>query len=275
MPVDLPPPYEVAPVIVQAAGLPSAPGDAAFSITTITTSDLRQTVRLDDALKQVPGVSLFRRNSTTGANPTTQGIALRSIGGSGAGRALVTLDGAPQNDPFGGWVIWSALPPEALSGVQVVKGGGAGPYGAGALTGTIALSELYRPGAVVADASISTRGGRRASAATDLDLGGPDLLLSASAERGPRWIPVDEDQRGAADDDLALNAWSAAARLHGKIGRSDVALRIAGFEEDRDSGLVGAYSSARRRPRCSPGRCGGPRPARGSRAGPPAGPRRR
>src|SRR5205085_11487142 len=103
---------------------------------------------LDRALGEVPGVSLFRRTSSAGANPTTQGMSLRSIGPSGAGRALVTLDGVPQNDPFGGWVIWTSLPPESIEGVSVVRGAGAGPYGAGALTGVVALEELSRPGAV-------------------------------------------------------------------------------------------------------------------------------
>src|SRR5262249_16665745 len=65
------------------------------------------------------------------------------------GRALVTLDGVPQNDPFGGWVIWSSLSPEIVSGAEVVKGAGAGPYGAGALTGVVALFEREDEGGVV------------------------------------------------------------------------------------------------------------------------------
>src|SRR6202008_3043473 len=85
--------------------------------------------------------SVSRPPATIAANPTTQGLSLRAIAPSGAGRALVTLDGAPQNDPFGGWVIWSALPPEGLAGVNIVRGAGAGPYGAGALTGVVALQE--------------------------------------------------------------------------------------------------------------------------------------
>ena len=79
----------------------------------------------------MPGFSLFRRTSSLGANPTTQGVSLRGIAGSGASRALVTLDGVPQNDPFGGWVIWTGLPSEAVSSATVVRGAGSGPYGAG------------------------------------------------------------------------------------------------------------------------------------------------
>src|SRR5471032_2730266 len=135
MPVDQP--TNVAPVVVQTAHLPPAAGDPAFSIVVVDPKILRLGDRLDDALTTVPGFSLFRRTSSLGANPTTQGVSLRGIAGSGASRALVTLDGVPQNDPFGGWVIWTALPPEDIAGATVVRVAGAGPYGAGALTGVV------------------------------------------------------------------------------------------------------------------------------------------
>ena len=142
MPVDVPPPSPpVAPIVVQAARLPPAPGDAAFSILTLGPERLQTRDRLDEALEQAPGFSLFRRTSSLGANPTTQGVSLRSFAPSGASRSLVTLDGVPLNDPFGGWVIWTALPAESLAGAELVRGAGAGPYGAGALTGVVALTE--------------------------------------------------------------------------------------------------------------------------------------
>ena len=40
--------------------------------------------RVDEALTLVPGVQLFRRTSSAAANPTTQGVSLRSIAPSGA-----------------------------------------------------------------------------------------------------------------------------------------------------------------------------------------------
>ena len=138
MPVDAPPPVEI--VVTGPARLPEAAGDPAFSIVKLGGAELRSSPRLDEVLETVPGVSLFRRNSSLGANPTTQGVSLRGIAGSGASRALVTLDGVPQNDPFGGWVIWSGIAPDRVQAVTVVRGAGAGPYGAGALTGTIDLA---------------------------------------------------------------------------------------------------------------------------------------
>ena len=231
-------------VVVTAARLPPAVGDAAFSIITLNAADLQSQTRLDDVLGQAPGVSLFRRTSSTAANPTTQGLSLRSIAGSGAGRGLVTLDGVPQNDPFGGWVIWTSLPGESLEGAQIVRGSGAGPYGAGALTGVVALDELSRPGAIQADVSAATEGGARGAVAGVAPIGKADLFLSASAENNDGWVPV-RYGAGAADDKLTLQDWSLASRLQFPIGRALVAVRAAAYREDRDAGLVGAESTAK------------------------------
>src|SRR3990167_1424728 len=140
MPIEAPP-AEVAAIVVQAPRLPPLAGEAAFAVEIFDAKALGGPPRLDQALKRSPGVSLFRRTGSDAANPTIQGLSLRAIAPSGAGRALVTLDGAPQNDPFGGWVIWSALPGEGLDGAAVIRGAGAGAYGAGALTGVGARRE--------------------------------------------------------------------------------------------------------------------------------------
>ncbi|MBX4158899.1 Plug domain-containing protein, partial [Lactiplantibacillus plantarum] len=140
---------------------PPAAADAAFSVVRIDQAVLSRSARIDEALRSVPAVSLFRRTTSLAANPTTQGLSLRAIAPSGAGRTLVLLDGAPLNDPFGGWVIWSQAAPESLEGVDVVRGAGSGPYGAGALTGAITLRERSQGG--VLDVSAAERGGMRAA----------------------------------------------------------------------------------------------------------------
>jgi outer membrane receptor protein involved in Fe transport len=243
-PVDATPPPAIQTVIVTAARLPPAPGDAAFSIIRLTTQQLQQEPRLDLSLGQTPGISLFRRTSSAAENPTTQGISLRSIAPSGAGRALVTLDGVPQNDPFGGWVIWTSLPSESLEGATIVRGAGAGPYGAGALTGVIALDELSRPGATDVDISGGERGEVRGAAATVQGLGASSsLFLSASGEHSDGWVPV-EGNAGPADDRLALNDYNGAARLNVQVGPALMAVRAGAYHEDRSAGLVGANSVA-------------------------------
>ncbi len=237
------PPPAVETVVVRSVRLPASPADAAFSVTRVDAAQLAAHDRLDQALTGSPGVALFRRTSSAGANPTTQGISLREIAPSGAGRALVTLDGAPQNDPFGGWVIWSALPPEAIGAVDLVRGGGAGPYGAGALTGVVILDSL-EGSALRAEASAGDLGRRRAAAAAAGRTGPLDLLASASVEHSDGWTPV-RARRGAADRPLALDASSAALRVQADAGGAVLAARLGAYEERRGSGLAGADARAR------------------------------
>jgi outer membrane receptor protein involved in Fe transport len=228
--------------VVVTAAPPDPVGNKAFSVATLDASDIHDATELDAALKQVPGLSLFRRDGSLSANPTTQGVSLRSIAPSGAGRTLVTLDGVPQNDPFGGWVIWSSLPPEDVEGAEIVRGAGAGPYGAGALTGTIALSEAYRASA---DASLAERNGRRVAAAGGTKIGPVSLFASASDEDSDGWIPVSPAQRGAADTPVTYHARNASLRVEAEPWTDTLlSLRLGAYGENRDSGLDRAASSA-------------------------------
>ena len=93
--------------------------------------------RLDDLLRSVPGFSLFRRQPSLMAHPTTQGATLRGIGATGASRALVLVDGIPVQDPFGGWVYWGRIPREIIERIEVVRGGGSSLWGSGAMSGVI------------------------------------------------------------------------------------------------------------------------------------------
>ncbi len=129
---------------------PIRSGNAAFSVTTLSAADLGDASELRPRARPGAGGSRFSgADSSLSANPTTQGPSLRSIAPSGAGRALVTLDGVPQNDPFGGWVIWSSLPPgRHRGGPDRARRPVQGPYGAGALTGVVALSEQRGTGLV-------------------------------------------------------------------------------------------------------------------------------
>ena len=238
----LPPPAVLPEVVVTGARLPPAAGEAAFAVIRLDDRDLRGEQRLDEALASVPAVSLFRRTSSLAANPTTQGISLRAIAPSGAGRTLVTLDGAPLNDPFGGWVIWSHIPTESLSGLDVVRGAGAGPYGAGALTGVIQLRE--RDMGWTIDASLAERGGARLAASGATDLGPARIVASGLYETSDGYVPVRGSAAGAADTPLDLEVRSGSLRADLPVGPTTVSLRASAFEEDRGSGLAGARSTA-------------------------------
>lgn len=240
MPLDAPPP-SVSTVVVEAPRLLPLAGRQAFSTAYYDAAELGTQARLDDALKTTPGVSLFRRTGSDAANPTIQGLSLRAIAPSGAGRALVTLDGAPQNDPFGGWVIWTSLPGEGFSGATVVRGAGAGPYGAGALTGVVALRERAAGGGLTSfTAEVRERDGWRAAGTFGTD----HLLLTASGSRTDGYRPVRGSAAGAADTPTTLEDGSVAARVQGDLGEVRWAIRAGAYQETRDAGLVGARSNA-------------------------------
>jgi iron complex outermembrane recepter protein len=237
-----PPPTQISDVVVTAARLPPAEAEAAFSVVRLGRDTLDRSQRLDEALREVPAVSLFRRTTSLAANPTTQGISLRAVAPSGAGRTLVLLDGVPINDPFGGWVIWSQAAPESLDGLDVVRGAGSGPYGAGALTGTIALRE--RDGGALLSASAAERGGTRVAGSGTARLGVFGLTGSALYETSDGYVPVRGTAAGAADTPLDLDSRSAALRADAPLGDANLSLRAAAWEEDRGSGLLGTRATA-------------------------------
>lgn len=235
-----PPPADE--IVVTAPRLPEAPGEQVYSSLPLDPSDIEDAIRLDSALAVAPAASLFRRNDSGAANPTVQGLSLRAIGPSGAGRALVTLDGVPQQDPFGGWVIWGALPTETISGADIIRGAGAGPYGAGALTGTIDLQERAQPGFALS----AEGGGRGYSRVAGMGAAQNDalsLMLAAVTEHDDGWIPTHEG-RGAADAPLYLDSSAGVARVQISGARTLLSLRLSGYSEERGSGLVGASSTA-------------------------------
>ncbi len=239
MPIPLPPEVEV--VVIQAPALPPLGGEAVFDVQTLGGTALQAAPRLDAALRQSPAVSLFRRSGSDAANPTIQGVSLRAIAPSGAGRALVTLDGAPQNDPFGGWVIWSALPPESVESVSIVQGAGAGAFGAGALTGVIALRDRSgRDGLSALDISAGNLGQKRLAVTT----GTPELLVSGAVTSSQGFTPVRSAARGLADTNTNLNAYSGSARWQASVGSINTSIRLAGYDEQRGAGLLGAQSEA-------------------------------
>ena len=96
-------------------------------------------VNLDDRLRMVPGFTLFRRNSSLVANPTTQGVSLRGVGSTGASRSLVLWDGVPVNDPFGGWIYWTRMPADEIDRSEVTRGATTSLFGDRTMSGSVAL----------------------------------------------------------------------------------------------------------------------------------------
>ena len=107
MPAALPAPPAI---VITAARLPEPKSERIYATARIDGRQIEQapTHELDQLLKDVPGVQLFRRSDARSGHPTSQGVTLRALGGNASSRALLVLDGVPQSDPFGGWVNWPA-----------------------------------------------------------------------------------------------------------------------------------------------------------------------
>lgn len=228
-------------IVIRANRLSAYRGDAAFAVTDLGQDALQRT-GLDQALKRETQASLFRRQSSLTANPTIQGISLRAIGPSGAGRALVTLDGVPQNDPFGGWVIWAALPQDAIDGVHVLKGAGGGAYGAGALTGVIDLSLAPARGTHYG----RVRAGEDENWLVAGGLGLGDVAVHYSARNLNGDTAVRVPQAGAADGPVTGrdSTWLANGSFDLCDGCGTLSLLAGAYESRRDTGLVGATATS-------------------------------
>jgi len=141
--------FEAVNVTSSRTGVPKS--DPTVTMTVITSAELLTSaaVTLDDALKMVPGFTLFRRTTSRTANPTTQGVSLRGIGGTAQSRSLVLADGVPLNDAFGGWVYWDKVPQVAIDRIEVQRGSGSDLYGADAVGGVVQILTLrpVRPSA--------------------------------------------------------------------------------------------------------------------------------
>jgi outer membrane receptor protein involved in Fe transport len=214
---------------------------SAASSTVLTSAELSNMAAgaLDDALRSTPGFTLFRRSSSRVANPTTQGVTLRGVSGSGASRTLVLADGVPLNDPFGSWVYWNRIPLAAVDRVEVVRGATGDLYGAGALGGVIQLLTVQpsrtRARATFDGGSHDTFRGSFFAAAEKAGWSG------SGAYEGVRTDGVfvlASEVRGGVDTRADSDYGTGFATV-GKRGNDwHVNARGAGYTEDRNNGTV-------------------------------------
>ena len=191
---------------------------------------------LDQLLKEVPGVELFRRSDARSGHPTSQGITLRALGGNASSRALLVLDGVPQSDPFGGWVNWPAYDPEDLAEIRVVRGGGSVANGPGALAGTIELTSRADAGAF-GEIDGGSRNSFEARGRIGVDAAGGVLSISGREERSDGFIPVTSATRGSADEPAPYREWSSRARWVAPVGGdTEVQASVDAFHDWRTRG---------------------------------------
>jgi outer membrane receptor protein involved in Fe transport len=230
---------QLEPVTVTATRDSELVSDTPFSVEEVPAAAFNSGIALtvDDALRSSPDFSLFRRNDSLTANPTTQGVSLRGLGPSGASRSLVLLDGVPINDPFGGWVPWSMIPVDSLARAEIVPGGGASAWGNEALAGVIQLFSLQPESGAgdlrvnwgdfdtrSADLAQAVRAGPGILEFRAEDFATSGTLLIAPASRGP--IDVDASSR----HDVETASW------RGKMGGVTAVVTLRRYEEWRDNG---------------------------------------
>ena len=213
--------------------------DAVSPTSVLSREDLSRSpaLTLDDRLRQIPGFSLLRRSSSLTAHPTAQGVSLRGLGPSGASRTLVLLDGAPLNDPFGGWVYWDRLPVSALAAVEVARGSLSQLYGSAAMGGTIQLlPRAPQPDTV----EVTARGGDRAT--RDLEVFASDAAANGAwgyslagrlFDTGGFYILAPPD-RGAVDRRAGVDFGT----LFGRFERGRYHLGVNVFDEERRNGTA-------------------------------------
>ena len=236
-------------LVVKADRLPETLTNTPFEVQVLDSDALQNApqLTLDDILRaQVPGFSLFRRNDSRTANPTTQGVTLRNFGPSGAGRTLVLLDGIPLNDPFAGYVLWSQVPASAIDSVVVQPGGGAGLFGNAALAGTIYLvSPPISSNSATAGASVGNYDTYELNAAGSVTHG--PVAMSVFVERfATSGYPVlRADQRGPVDNTASANSDLFAFRSEWQVDqRNSIRLDLRHFDDDRGNGTTYTRNSS-------------------------------
>ena len=216
--------------------LPPSANEPVYATTVLGRDDLDQAgdARLDEALKSVPGFGLFRRQSSRASHPTTQGVTLRGLGPSGAGRTLVLLDGVPQNDAFGGWIDWSRLPTPVIDSTVITRGGGAGPWGNAALAGVIRLqSRSSADPFVVGEVRGDSLNSVDATASFQTGLNPMQVFGTAHFHTSDGTYLIRADQRGPVD-----------RRTADRGGMGELGARFA-LTDDLDMVVRGAYSRDR------------------------------
>jgi len=215
-------------------------GDTPASVVVVSREDLAVTaaLTLDDALRQVPGFSLFRRSGSRTANPTSQGVSLRGLGASGASRATVLADGVPLNDPFGGWVYWGRVPRASVNAIEVLRGGASSLYGTGALGGVVQiLTRAVDEPALSVETSFGNEQTPSISFFGAQRLGKWAGAVGGEAFHTDGYILVDEAERGRVD--TPAGSEHATVDLAGErliTDRGRLFGRVSLFGESRNNG---------------------------------------
>ena len=190
---------------------------------------------MEDVLRDVAGLASFRRSDSRSANPTSQGLTLRGLGGNAASRVTLSLDGVPQADPFGGWIGFAALDPHAIDRIRVTRGGGIE-----AVAGTIEIDSrapeaTWRAATRACSADRADRSRRARWAGPSGTAVSP--ASSGSFSRGDGFVPIVAADRGPVDERAPYRQGAARARLVQSIGgATEAQLSLSTYADRRTRG---------------------------------------
>lgn len=236
-------------ILVRGEYLPPTPGTPIFGRALLTPERLDEArdASLESLLSEVAGFQQFRRADSRSANPSAQGATLRALGGNAASRASLTIDGVPMTDPFFGYIPFSALAPERLEEVRLVRGTDIGAFGAG-MAGTIELRSA-RPGTlapVEAQAMVGSDRLQSASGTVSAGLGSGHISISARYEESDGFDTTPKDQHIPWTANAAWKGWSTTARMLAPVDDViELQGRIMVFRDDRTLRFQGANSMSR------------------------------
>lgn len=230
-------PIDLIEMIIVKGKLPEAKSDITETITSVRLSE-GAGERLENALSSVPGLQQFRRSDARSANPTSQGVTLRGLGGNASSRAVLVLDDVPQADPFGGWVSWPGYDALNLASIRVRKGAGLVSTGPGALAGTIELDSLQNQDKLGGGIAYGSRKSAHAKVAVMRRLDEGTFSISGSYARGDGFIPVIESQRGRADRAAPYEQAGIAIRAVAPLSvNTELQASLRAFTDERDRGF--------------------------------------
>jgi outer membrane receptor protein involved in Fe transport len=228
------PPPASETIVVTATQTKTRLSDTPASVVVISREAMQTTAAstTDDALRQVPGFTLFRRSGSRSANPTSQGVSLRGVGASGASRALVLDDGIPLNDPFGGWVYWGRVPRVAIDRIEVVRGGASDLYGSGAMGGVVQFIRRSSNDDIAFESSAGNEGTGTASVFAAMKRGEWNGSIDADFLTTSGYVLVQPSQRGMVD----VEADARHTTIDGAIRYAGSFLRLSHYAESRNNG---------------------------------------
>ncbi len=194
-------------------------------------------ITLDEKLRQLPGVQLYRRSTSLAANPSSQGLSLRGLGSTAASRTLMTEDDVPLNDPFAGWIRWQEQPELSLKSVELVRGGASDLYGSSAIGGVVNLIPV-RPTSNFAEFKSSDGAEGTYNEALRLQAKrGPWGLLAAGGVLGTDgYIQEAPWQRGPVDIASNVHSQNGVFLAEHERGPLRIFARGSGYNDARSNG---------------------------------------